>query len=239
MKLVFSVTGMHCGACVKKVDGAVRALPGVVQVQVDLSAASLTVEHDGSLSETVLCDAVRAVGPYTLTPAQQVKPITLPKGGTMRRVLPLLLMLVCVTIFALAKQLFFASSPSFHGLMQDWMAGFFLLFGGLKVINIKNFAAMYRGYDVMAMRFQWWGYVYPFLEVGLGVLFLLNSAHVFANIATIVLMGFGMIGIYRKLRSDGEVPCACLGGFFSVPVTWVTFAENGLMVGMAVWMLMQ
>ncbi len=239
MKQTFSIAGMHCGACVKKVEAAVGALAGVRSVHVDLATQSVVVESEAPLDRMVLVQTVAAAGPYTLSDAPRQTQVPSALGATIRRVLPLLLMLVLVTLFALVKQVFFASPATFHGLMQDWMAGFFLLFGGLKIINLKNFAAMYRGYDVFAMRFAWWGYVYPFLEVGLGLLFLFGAALVFANVATIALMGFGMIGIYKKIHSVEEVPCACLGGFFNVPVTWLTFAENGLMVVMAVWMLLQ
>ncbi len=235
----FSITGMHCGACVKKVEAAVGALAGVRVVRVDLASQSIVLEHDAPLERAVVSHAIAAAGPYVLGDAQNIVKTPPASGGVIRRVMPLLLMLVLVTLFALLKQIFFASPATFHGLMQDWMAGFFLLFGVLKVINLKKFAPMYQGYDVAAKRFPWWGYLYPFLEVGLGLLFLFGLALVFANVATALLMGFGMIGIYKKLHSDGEVQCACLGGFFKVPVTWLTFAENGLMVVMAVWMLLQ
>ncbi|MBP9669395.1 MAG: cation transporter [Candidatus Pacebacteria bacterium] len=237
MKQTFSISGMHCGACVKKVETAVGALSGIRSVLVDLPGQTMSIESDPPMDFAILAQAVAAAGPYTLKNTPVEKKVSSAMGAMIRRVMPLFLMLVLVTLFALVKQVFFASPASFHGLMQDWMAGFFLLFGGLKIINLRNFAVMYRGYDVLATRFAWWGYVYPFLEVTLGLLFLFGFALVFANVATIALMGLGMIGIYKKIHSEGEVQCACLGGFFNVPVTWLTFAENGLMVVMAVWML--
>jgi hypothetical protein len=148
-------------------------------------------------------------------------------------------MLLLVTALSFIRTAPFSESAiDWHSFMADWMGFFFIIFGGLKVINLKNFAAMYRGYDVIAKQNPWWGYVYPFIEVGLGVLFILREFMVPASFATIVLMSVGMIGIYKKLRSEGEVQCACLGGFFNVPVTWLTMAENGVMVGMGVWMLL-
>jgi hypothetical protein len=50
-------------------------------------------------------------------------------------------------------------------------------------------------------------------------------------------MGIGAIGVYIKLLKKEEIPCACLGTVFKVPMIWVTLAEDLLMVAMAVIML--
>ena len=96
---------------------------------------------------------------------------------------------------------------------------------------------MYRGYDLLAVRAPFWGYLYPFVEVILGLYYTFDMFPVWSNVATAVLMTFGSIGIVNKLRSGNVQTCACLGGFFSVPLTKVTVAENMLMAGMAVYML--
>ncbi len=41
-----SVEGMTCGACVRHVTTALRALDGVRDVNVDLQAATVIVDHD-------------------------------------------------------------------------------------------------------------------------------------------------------------------------------------------------
>ena len=45
-KTMFNVEGMSCEHCVKAITKAVGALPGVSGVAVDLSAKTVTVEHD-------------------------------------------------------------------------------------------------------------------------------------------------------------------------------------------------
>ncbi len=45
-KNVIKVEGMSCQHCVKAVNGAVSALPGVANVTVDLEAKTVSVEHD-------------------------------------------------------------------------------------------------------------------------------------------------------------------------------------------------
>lgn len=45
MKQQFNVTGMSCAACSAHVEKAVRALPGLQDVQVNLLAGSMTTEY--------------------------------------------------------------------------------------------------------------------------------------------------------------------------------------------------
>lgn len=42
----FHVTGMGCGACVKRVKNAVTALSGVKKCEVDLESETMTVDFD-------------------------------------------------------------------------------------------------------------------------------------------------------------------------------------------------
>ncbi|MFC3832489.1 MULTISPECIES: CopZ family metallochaperone [Deinococcus] len=41
-----NITGMTCGHCVKAVEGALRAIPGVQAVTVDLAGGRATVQGD-------------------------------------------------------------------------------------------------------------------------------------------------------------------------------------------------
>jgi copper chaperone CopZ len=238
MKTPYAVKGMHCGSCVEKVTKALQTVPGVQAVSVDLATNTAEVVSESPLDVRVLQGAVAVLGdPFALMPYERPRR-TSSFFVRARRTWPLFAMLLLVTLLSFARNLPFSeSSVDWHSVMADWMGFFFIIFGGLKVLNLKNFAVMYQGYDLVAKQNPWWGYVYPFIEVGLGILFITRQFMVPASFATIVLMSVGMVGIYKKLRTEGEVQCACLGGFFNVPVTWLTMAENGVMVLMGVWML--
>lgn len=121
--------------------------------------------------------------------------------------------------------------------MEIFMGLFFVVFGLFKALNLKGFKDAYRMYDVIAMRYPSYGYVYPFLELGLGALYLLALYPLATNLATLVLMSVSAWGVYLKLRKKEKIMCACLGAVFKVPMTWVTLTEDLLMVGMALVML--
>ncbi|MFX5252826.1 hypothetical protein ABTD06_18940, partial [Acinetobacter baumannii] len=43
--------------------------------------------------------------------------------------------------------------------MNYFMAGFFLVFSFFKLLNLKGFAESYSMYDIVAKRWNGWGYV--------------------------------------------------------------------------------
>lgn len=59
---VLQVEGMHCGGCVASVERALKAVPGVHAVQVELESGRVTVEAESAVAVSSLADAVRATG---------------------------------------------------------------------------------------------------------------------------------------------------------------------------------
>jgi Cu+-exporting ATPase len=57
----FPVTGMTCASCVRRVEKAIRAVPGVTDVHVDLVQERATITH-GAVAAAALADAVAAKG---------------------------------------------------------------------------------------------------------------------------------------------------------------------------------
>ena len=55
----FSITGMSCAACSAHVEKAVSELPGVQNVSVSLLTNSMLVDADTSLTDDMVCDAVK------------------------------------------------------------------------------------------------------------------------------------------------------------------------------------
>ncbi len=62
MTKTIHIEGMSCGHCTGSVDKALRALPGVQNVNVDLTAKTATVEADNSVSNDTLSAAVTDLG---------------------------------------------------------------------------------------------------------------------------------------------------------------------------------
>ena len=121
--------------------------------------------------------------------------------------------------------------------MRVFMSGFFLTFSFFKMLDLRGFAESYAMYDIVAMKFKGWGYIYAFLELGLGIAFAVNFAPVAVNAFTAILMSVSLIGVLLTVINNKKIRCACLGAVFNLPMSTVTIIEDGLMIAMSVAML--
>src|SRR5438309_96600 len=92
---------------------------------------------------------------------------------TVRTFLPLIIILSGIIVLTVAKQIVMPMNDA-HGIMLDFMGIFFLIFGSFKLINLKNFAEAYTKYDLIAQRSRIYALAYPFIEVALGVGYILR-----------------------------------------------------------------
>ena len=65
MKTELIVEGMSCSHCVKAVETEIGRISGVKGVRADLKNKTVTVNHDGSVSNEALAQAVEEAG-FTL-----------------------------------------------------------------------------------------------------------------------------------------------------------------------------
>lgn len=118
------------------------------------------------------------------------------------------------------------------------MGLFFVIFSLFKMINIKGFAEGYSQYDLISKRWYGWGYLFPFIELSLGILYLGLVSSIWLNIATIVISMIVVVGVAIELKKHGNFYCACLGTVLKVPLTKVSLVEYLLMAIMAVVMIL-
>jgi hypothetical protein len=117
------------------------------------------------------------------------------------------------------------------------MIGFFLVFAGFKLMDLKGFAEGYSTYDLLARKIFAYGYVYPFIELFFGLAMIINPTSVPILLAEIGVMSFSGLGVTIKLMKKETFQCACLGTFLKVPLTKVTVIEDFGMVALALVML--
>jgi copper chaperone CopZ len=229
----FTITGMTCGNCVRHVQEALAPL-GVVTVGLTSPQAVFT-----SAVETALVQASLGGTRYLATalPMQQTKPSQTDDApswfATYR---PLLLLLGYILLASIGVQAAHGA-VTVNETMRYFMAGFFLAFSFFKFLDLPAFASAYAGYDLLAAKWKGWGYLYPFLELGLGLAYLTHWQPELTHWITIIVMGFSAIGVIRAVVNKQTIRCACLGSVFNLPMSTVTIVEDVGMVLMAAWML--
>lgn len=227
----YKIEGMTCGGCVAKVKSALEAIAQVQDVKVQLDFPQAEIKASKIPNIKVLQNAI---GHYQISPVVSTKTATnieLPeKNITTYR--PLLLIIGFIVGVTLLVQFPF-DNFSWMVWMRHFMAGFFLVFAFFKLLNIQGFADSYRMYDIVAAKWNGWGYIYPFVELGLGILYLINIAPIATNLATFIILGVSSIGVIRSVLDKRKIKCACLGDVFNLPMSTVTIVEDLTMVVMA------
>jgi uncharacterized membrane protein len=146
-----------------------------------------------------------------------------------------LILLTAVTIaFKSYQELNFFNLKSF---IATFMAGFFIVFAGFKLIDIRGFAEGYHTYDLLAQRVFGYGYIYPFVELFFGLAMILTPSSAVLLWSELLVMSFSGIGVLTKLLKREKFRCVCLGTAFNLPLTNVTLIEDFGMAALALLML--
>lgn len=148
--------------------------------------------------------------------------------ATFKTYLPLLVIFCLIFLTSLVISLgnIQTDVSSIKVFLSSFMAGFFLVFAGFKLMDLPGFAEGYATYDLLAKRVFAYGYVYPFIELFFGLSMILFPASRLLLVLEFAVMVFSGIGVAQKLAKKEKFQCACLGTFFKVPLTKVTLIED-------------
>ena len=231
---------MTCGSCVAKVKNELLKLGDITAAGIKLQSPQASISMAKHIDIAVLQRAVSKAGHYTITESghhASNAPIRSEEmSGEKTSYFPIFLVFGFITGISLLVQIG-KYSFSWMQWMSHFMAGFFFVFSFFKFMNLEGFAKGYRSYDVIAKRFSAWGYIYPFVELGLGIAFLTGFDPLITNITTFIVMGISCIGVIQSLVKKTAFQCACLGTVIKLPLSKVTLFEDMLMVVMSATMI--
>jgi uncharacterized membrane protein YphA (DoxX/SURF4 family) len=122
---------------------------------------------------------------------------------------------------------------------MEWFISISMVLLGLqKLQDVERFATMFLNYDLLAQRWVRYGYVYPFVETGAGLLMMAGVLTQLSAPAALFVASIGAISVFKAVYIDKrELKCACVGGDSKVPLGFVSLTENLMMIGMGIWML--
>ena len=121
---------------------------------------------------------------------------------------------------------------------QIFMGISICLLAMLKLMDIEAFGTSYQKYDLISSQFDSWIYIYPFLELIIGISFLNSSPPSLIIYIALVLGISGMISVFKALYLDKlKLNCACIGGYAKTPLGIISFIENLLMAIMSILIL--
>jgi copper chaperone CopZ len=232
---------MTCSGCQAKVQGLLSKVMGVKNVAIDLSKGEATIEMDKHIPTSDLQSVLKDYPKYQLTEnghhQNHLAPIIEEETKSwLETYKPILLIFGYISGATILVE---AANGVFVWMrwMQHFMAGFFLVFSFFKLLNLQGFADSYSTYDIVAKKWNGWGYVYAFIELALGIAFLTGFNPLVTNAVTFVVMSVSIVGVLQSVVNKRKIKCACLGAVFNLPISTVTIIEDALMIVMSSIML--
>lgn len=229
MKHTYKIQGATCTSCKEKIETSLNSIPEIESAKVSNSLDELEVVMTNHIELSALQQKLQEdhQGKYTITESAAKEKTSF---------LPLILVVSYIalgTFFAM----YLTNKWEVGFAMTIFMGLFFLGFSFFKLLDVKGFAYSYMSYDILASKSVYWGFIYPFVEFALGILYFLNIYPLQVNIFTTVLMFTGLIGVSKSVLRKSKIKCVCLGTGFNLPMTSVTVIENATMMLMALYMV--
>lgn len=143
------------------------------------------------------------------------------------------LYLIAASISAYSVQ--WHAYPDYMSHLMGWVL---VLFGLIKLSDVVGFAKGFAKYDPLAKRSITYAQSYPFLEIALGVFFILQLLILPAALITLFIYSASLYGAMQSMLNKETLHCVCLGTYFKLPLSTVTIIEATFMILMCLWMLL-
>ena len=227
-QLQYKISGMTCSSCVATVTKAIESIRNVKNVTVSLNPGLAVVESN----EDVSVDVIQSVLPdkFSAKPFVDYEEMkTDGKESYLAKLFPLILILSYISLTSIIINF----GRSLDDLMMDFMGIFFIVFSFFKFLDYKSFPNSFAMYDPLAKALPLYGWIYPFIETILGLMFLFRFQLFTSIVITILSLSITTYGVVNVLKNKQTIQCACLGTAIKLPMTIATLIENGIMIIMA------
>lgn len=193
-------------------------------------------KHDVETTPQTFIDGVRIGGHDELLNYFGVK--TMKQEGTTYQ--PIIAIFATTFLMALTTNWAISGGLSLIKVMELFIAISMCVLSIQKLKDLDSFSNQFITYDLLAMRWVRYAYIYPFVEMLAGVNMI---AGLFTHIVAPAALFIGTIGAISVVKAvyvdKRELKCACVGGNSNVPLGFISLTENLMMIAMAVWMIIQ
>ena len=234
-KILLNIDGLTCESCVQTVTKLLSDFEQVIEVNVSLKKQSVELITKQIMTIDELQNALP--NKYVLNKIDTTQTENDNKNASdLKKLLPLFLIFFYLTIATLIIN---RDNFNYNDFMYDFMGLFYIVFSFFKFLDYQNFPKSFSMYDPLSKLFPLYGWVYPFIEVILGLFLLMRLNIQFSLITTVIILGITTIGVTKSLINKNSIQCACLGTLLKLPMTKATFIENIIMLSMAIYMLVE
>lgn len=234
MKYKFFIRGISCASCIEKITKLLTHELNASNLSFSSNNTQLEFDSNADVNIKDLNLLLAKIGNYTLdVNNNQLSPSSENQDPSSYK--PIYL----IFAYLLFINIVICYKGMWMDFMANFMASFFLVFSFFKMLDLRGFADGYSSYDIVAKKFHYYGYVYPFLELGFGIAYILFATNIYLNVAVFFVMLISTIGIVKAKLTKQKFHCVCVGTLLKVPLGSLAIIEGVLMVLMSLVMIIQ
>lgn len=159
-------------------------------------------------------------------------------GQTGTTYTPVIAIFSVAALLALALQYFMAGSYLSVKTLLLFIAFAMTLLAVQKLQDLYSFTNSFITYDLLAMRWLKYAYIYPFIEAYAGIAMLAQLPALAVAPFSLFIGTVGAVSVFKAVYVDKRaLKCACVGGGSNVPLGFVSLSENVFMIAGALIML--
>ena len=228
---LFKIKGIKCNNCVNDILEELNKLKIISQAEINNNFIEVKIISEKKISTTELQSYIKqkyivAEKKYYNTEIKEV--------SKFKQLYPLFLIITYIFLSCIFLNI---DNMNIQSFMLDFMGIFFVVFSFFKLLNLNGFQNSFKKYDLIGKQFNLYCWIYPFIEIIIGI-FLIIRLHIYTClIITIIILISTSIGVIKSLRKNENIKCACLGSVLELPMTEATLIENFTMIVMSLIML--
>lgn len=158
-------------------------------------------------------------------------------GQTGTTYTPVIAIFSVAALLALASQYAVASAYFSLRTLMLFIAFSMTLLAVQKLKDLFSFTNSFITYDLLAMRWVRYGYIYPFIEAFAGIAMVAQLPALLVAPFSLSIGTVGAVSVIKAVYIDKrELKCACVGGDSNVPLGFVSLTENLFMIAGALLM---
>ena len=231
---------MTCSSCKASIESSLNHLDQVKSCNANIKLGELTLILNNDIDLKSLQNSIPKK--YFINEEisssdrlSEIKSDSTNKKSKIEQLKPLFLILFYITS---ASILLNFKDWNWNEFTLDFMGLFFIIFSFFKMLDLKGFPVSFKMYDPLAKVVPVYGFLYPFVETALGIMFLMRIQIIFALIVSLIILLVTTVGVTKTLLSKKIVQCACLGTHLKLPMTEATLIENIIMLSMSIIMIL-
>jgi hypothetical protein len=119
---------------------------------------------------------------------------------------------------------------------QDVIAIFLIISSAYKMFRYEIFIKIFGSYDIYALKWKPWAYIYPFVELILGANLLLTNGSRFIYFLVALFCATTAYSVLKQRTKHIQTIFACLDKTVRLPIALISLFESIILLALAVYL---